>query len=230
MLFFKFLSAWFSELLLFCGYVCGNNTFPPPLSQKEETKYLERLKDGDSTARKILIERNLRLVVHIAKKYSDENSLSDFISIGTIGLIKGIDTYNFQTKNRLSPYVSRCIENEILMALRKNKKNKNDVSIDDTIGIDKEGNTLSLADIIPADCPDIADCMQTKDEIKLLQSAIDRSLTPAEKVIIYKRYGIGGTKKLTQREIAKSLGISRSYVSRIEKKCLGKLLDEMIKK
>lgn len=230
MLFLKLLSAWFSEFLLFCGYVCGNNTFPPPLSQKEETKYLKRLEEGDSAARKILIERNLRLVVHIAKKYSEENSLSDFISIGTIGLIKGIDTYNFQTKKRLSPYVSRCIENEILMALRKNKKNKNDISIDDAIGTDKEGNTLSLADIIPADCADIADSVQIKDEIKTLKAAIDRTLTPSEKVIIYKRYGIGGTKKQTQREIAKNLGISRSYVSRIEKKCLGKLYDEMIKK
>ena len=230
MLFFKFLAAWFSEFLLFCGYVCGNNTFPPPLSQKEEIKYLERFQRGDSTARKILIERNLRLVAHIAKKYSDENSQSDFISIGTIGLIKGIDTYKFQTKKRLSPYVSRCIENEILMALRKNKKNKNDVSIDDTIGTDKEGNTLSLADIIPADSQDIADMMQTKEEIKFLKSAIDRSLTPSEKTIIYNRYGIGGTKRLTQKEIAKSLGISRSYVSRIEKKCLGKLFDELAKK
>ena len=122
------------------------------------------------------------------------------------------------------------IANEILMALRKNKKNKNDISIDDAIGTDKEGNTLSLADIIPADCADIADSVQTKDEIKTLKATIDRTLTPSEKIIIYKRYGIGGTKKQTQREIAKSLGISRSYVSRIEKKCLGKLYDEMIKK
>lgn len=224
MFFLELLSGWLSQFLLFCGYICGSNTFPPPLSQKDEIMYLEKFKRGDSAARKILIERNLRLVVHIAKKYSDDNSLNDFISIGTIGLIKGIDTYNFDTKKRLSPYVSRCIENEILMALRKNKKSKNDISIDDTIGIDKEGNTLSLADIIPADCADIADEMQTRIEIKNLKHAIENVLTPSEKLIIYKRYGIGGTKRLTQKEIAKSLGISRSYVSRIEKKCLGKLL------
>ncbi len=230
MLFFQFLSGWLSQFLLFCGYICGSNTFPPPLSQKDEIKYLEKFEAGDANARKILIERNLRLVVHIAKKYSDENSLNDFISIGAIGLIKGIDTYNFATKKRLSPYVSRCIENEILMALRKNKKSKNDVSIDDTIGIDKEGNTLSLADIIPAECVDIADEMQTKAEIKDLKEAIDCVLSPSERLIIYKRYGIGGTKKLTQKEIAKSLGISRSYVSRIEKKCLGKLLDALCKR
>ncbi len=223
MLFFELISKWFFQLLIFTGYVCGNDAFPPALSAEDENKYLKLLQEGNNDARKILIERNLRLVAHIAKKYSDENTLNDFISIGTIGLIKGIDTFDFESKNRLSPYVSRCIENEILMTLRKNKRRQIEVSIDDAVGFDKEGNTLSLADILPAETPDIADEICTGMEISKLKKAIETVLTPNEIMIMCKRYGLGGSEKFTQQEIANELGISRSYVSRIEKKCLKKL-------
>ncbi len=227
MLFFELISQWFFQLLIFTGYVCGNDAFPPALSIEDENKYLELLRMGDKNARKMLIERNLRLVAHIAKKYSDESNLNDFISIGTIGLIKGIDTYDFNSKKRLSPYVSRCIENEILMTLRKNKRRQNEISIDDAVGIDKEGNTLSLADILPADTPDIAEEICTSMEIIKLKKAIETVLTPNEIMIMCKRYGLGGSEKYTQQEIADELGISRSYVSRIEKKCLKKLGDAL---
>ena len=227
MLLFELLTKWFYQLLIFAGYISGNNTFAPPLTREEEKRYLEQLKNGDESARKILIERNLRLVAHIAKKYSDENTLNDYISIGTIGLIKGIDTYSFSEKHKLSSYVSRCIENEILMTLRSNKKRQGDISIDEAIGFDKEGNSLSLADILPSDSPDISDIICTDIEISKLKDAIKNCLTPNEQLIIFKRYGINGTKKYTQKEIAKQLGISRSYVSRIEKKCLKKLESTM---
>ncbi len=227
MLFFELISRWFFQLLVFTGYVCGNDAFPPALSAEDENSYLQQLKNGDKNARKILIERNLRLVAHIAKKYGDESTLNDYISIGTIGLIKGIDTYDFNSKKRLSPYVSRCIENEILMTLRKNKKRQNEVSIDDAVGIDKEGNALSLADILPAETPDIADEICMGIEITKLKKAIETVLTPNEIMIICKRYGLGGCEKFTQQEIAQELGISRSYVSRIEKRCLKKLGDAL---
>ena len=218
---------WFFDILAFAGYICGSNAFPPALSAEEERKYIELLKNGDETARQILIEHNLRLVAHIAKKYSDENSLEDFISIGTVGLIKGIDTYDFSKKTRLSPYISRCIENELLMTLRSNKKRQGDISIDDTIGVDKEGNSLTLSDILPANNTDIADDLWTKIETGKLYKAMKKVLTENEIYIISKRYGLGGEKPVTQREIASKLGISRSYVSRIEKKCLKKLRGEM---
>lgn len=220
-------AKWIFDILAFAGYICGNDAFPPALCAEDEKKYIELLKDGDMTARQILIEHNLRLVAHIAKKYGDESNLEDFISIGTVGLIKGIDTYDFSKKTRLCPYVSRCIENEILMTLRSGKKRRADVSIDDTIGVDKEGNSLTLSDILPADNADIADELWTKTEIVKLRKAMKKVLTENEMYIICKRYGLGGEKALTQREIASKLGISRSYVSRIEKKCLKKLNAEM---
>ena len=218
---------WFNTVLILTGYVTGSAAFPNPLTAKEEREYIEKYANGDENARNILIERNLRLVAHIAKKYGDESNLEDFISIGTVGLIKGIDTYDFSKKTRLCPYVSRCIENEILMTLRSGKKRRADVSIDDTIGVDKEGNSLTLSDILPADNADIADELWTKTEIVKLRKAMKKVLTENEIYIICKRYGLGGEKALTQREIASKLGISRSYVSRIEKKCLKKLNAEM---
>jgi len=223
---FELLIKLLSSFFWFSGYIYGN-ALPPSLSAEEEKMYLERLENGDTEARRILIERNLRLVAHIAKKYSDEGNLDDFISIGTIGLIKGIDTYSLSKNCRLSPYASRCIENELLMTLRSNKKRKADVSIDDPIGTDKEGNTLSLADILPSDNPDIADDIWLKLEADKLRSAMRRVLSPNEIRIIASRYGFDGKKKLTQKEIASELGISRSYVSRIEKKCLNKLFLEL---
>lgn len=223
----ELISDLFLRMFSFVGYVYGSNAFPPALSTKEEKKYIELLENGDKRARQILIEHNLRLVAHIAKKYSDENTLEDFISIGTVGLIKGIDTYDSAKKTRLSPYVSRCIENEILMNLRSNKKRQSDVSIDDSIGLDKEGNSLTLSDILPANTVDIADELWTKTECAKLYKSMKKVLTENEIYIICNRYGLCGEKSKTQREIASELGISRSYVSRIEKKCLKKLHGEM---
>ncbi len=224
---FELIISMFSQVLYLSGYICKNNTFPPPLSQEEEQIYIDRLKNGDTDARRILIERNLRLVAHIAKKYGDENTLDDFISIGTIGLIKGIDTYDFSKNCKLSPYISRCIENEVLMTLRKDKKRSSDISMDDSLGTDKDGNNLTLSDILPADTTDIADMLWAKIEEQKLYKTMKQTLTPTEIKILWHRYGLGNTKRKTQREIAEELGISRSYISRIEKKCLKKLYDKL---
>jgi len=226
---FDFFSRWILDILFFSGYIYNNNVFPPPLSSDEEKKLIEMMSSGDINARKKLIEHNIRLVAHIAKKYGEEKNLEDYISIGTVGLIKGIDTYNPEKNIKLSPYISRCIENEILMVLRSNKKRQNDVSIDDSIGIDKDGNALTLADVLPADNLDIADEIWNKIETEKLYLAIKNVLTSNEKLILYYRYGLNGQKRKTQREIANELGISRSYVSRIEKKCLKKLFKEINK-
>lgn len=226
-----FLFSLFSDLLhhflFLAGYLSGNQSFPPPLSPEEEQKYLEQFKSGDSSARNLLIEHNLRLVAHIAKKYGDDNTMDDIISIGTIGLIKGIDTFNFDKNKRLSAYISRCIENEVLMYLRSNKKRMSDISIDESIGTDKDGNAMTFSDILPAEGGDIADNIWLKQEEQKMYKVMRQVLSPAEIRLICMRYGIGGSKKITQREIAGKMGISRSYVSRLEKKCLKKLRDEI---
>jgi len=221
------LSQWIFNILMMFGYVSSSNTFPPPLTPKEEEKYLKLYENGDTHARQMLIEHNLRLVAHIAKKYGDDNTTDDLISIGTIGLIKGINTYNTSKSSKLSSYISRCIENEVLMYLRSNKKRMNDVSLDETIGTDKEGNNMTYGDILPADMRDIADDIWSKIESGKLVNAMKRCLSEDEIKIMCQRYGIAGVSKRPQREIAKDLGISRSYVSRIEKKCLKKLYNEM---
>lgn len=214
---------WLRTVILMTGYVSGSATFPKALSPEEEKKYLELYAQGDENAKNILIERNLRLVAHIAKKYSDDRNAEDLISIGTIGLIKGIKTYDTQKKKKLSSYVSRCIENEVLMYLRSTKKQRNEVYIDDRIGTDRDGNSMTLADILPNNDPDIADMISDDMETRKLYNAMKTVLTPTEYSILVRRYGLGGTHRFTQQEIADALGISRSYVSRIEKKCLIKL-------
>lgn len=224
---FELIISMFSQILYFSGYISRTDSFPPPLSPEEEKKYLELFKNGDLDARRILIEHNLRLVAHIVKKYSDENSAEDYISIGTIGLIKGIDTYDFEKNSKLSSYISRCIENEVRMVLRRKKKQINEVSIDDSVGTDKDGNSLTLSEILPADTEDIVDSIWAKLEEKKLYSAMCDVLTPTEIDILTKRYGLKNSKQKTQKEVAKELGISRSYVSRIEKKCLKKLYDKL---
>lgn len=226
-MFFELLSQWIFNILMMFGYVSSSNAFPPALSAEDEDKYLKLLEKGDENARRILIEHNLRLVAHIAKKYGDDTTAEDLISIGTIGLIKGIDTYDAEKCKKLSAYISRCIENEVLMYLRSNKKRMNDVSIDDTIGTDKEGNSMTYGDILPSESRDIAEEIWSKIESGKLLNAMKRCLTPDETKIMCERYGIAGTQKKPQREIAAQLGISRSYVSRIEKRCLKKLYDEM---
>lgn len=199
-------------------------SFPKPLTEKEEKAYIEAYENGDDEAKKILIERNLRLVAHIAKKYtSPSHTLDDFISIGTIGLIKAVNTYSSNKATRLATYAARCIENEILMSIRATKKNLSEVSINVPIGADKDGNEISLNDILGTDPDVIVDNINTKMSVRHMINALDEVLTPREKKVLIHRYGILGVTPRTQREVATLLGISRSYVSRIEKKALSKL-------
>lgn len=212
------------------GYVSGGYTFPKPLSAKEEEKYLELHRQGDEEARRILIEHNLRLVAHIAKKYSPVGTydVDDLISIGSIGLIKAIDSFDSNKNIRLATYASRCIANEILMVLRANKNHTRETSLQEPIGTDSEGNTISLLSILCSDEEDIEDGISLKIQIKKLYNAIGKKLLPRERQIIGMRYGLDGNDVLTQREIAGKLDISRSYVSRIETKAINKLKEEFV--
>ena len=203
-------------------------SFPKPLTDKEEKYYISLWENGDETAKNILIERNLRLVAHIAKKYtSATHTMDDFISIGTIGLIKAVNTYRSGRSTRLATYAAKCIENEILMSIRSSKKCAAEVSINLPIGNDKDGNEISLNDILGTDPDSLTDDINLKMEIRSMIKALDNSLTDREKKVIIHRYGILGAVPRTQREVASSLGISRSYVSRIEKKALEKLRNSL---
>lgn len=206
-------------------WMLQSGSFPEPLTENQEAYYLEKLRDGDEDARNILIERNLRLVAHIVKKYCASGESDDLISIGTIGLIKGISSFNTDKKTKLATYVARCIENEILMSLRHDKKFANQVSLNDPIGFDNDGNEVSLMDVLPGENEDICEKMDRDNMVARLYKKIKSSLAAREREIIKMRYGLCGTKALTQREVADILGISRSYVSRIEKKALGKLFE-----
>lgn len=203
-----------------------SSSFPMPLTEEDEISCLEKLSSGDMSARETLIKHNLRLVAHIAKKYTGTGqSADDLISIGTIGLIKGIDTYSSSRSTRLATYVSRCIENEILMCIRSTKKIKAEVSLNVPIGIDNDGNSISFDDILGTDPDDILNSLSLKIQVSQLLRSLDKVLTDREKQIVLMRYGIKGCEAKTQREIAAELRISRSYVSRIEKKALQKLKD-----
>lgn len=209
----------------------NSNSFPQPLTKEEEEKYLKLLAEGDEKARRILIERNLRLVAHIVKKYNNSGKdIDDLISIGTIGLIKAIATYDTDKGTRLATYASRCIDNEILMSIRSNKKTRMEYSLQEPIGTDKEGNEISLTDILGTDGDEVLKEVELRIETKKLHKAIDRCLKDREKVIIQLRYGLVDGECKTQREIASMLGISRSYVSRIETRAIRKLNKEMNKK
>ena len=219
----SFLSYISQYIFLFILHIAHSESFPKPLKKAEEQHYLELAAKGDKTARNILVEHNLRLVAHIIKKYyQNDSAQDDLVSIGTIGLIKAINTFDVNKNIKLSSYASRCIENEILMHFRNNRKSSQDVSLNDTIDTDKDGNPLTLMDIIASDM-DVAEDVDTKLHLEVLNSYIDEVLMPREKEIIVNRYGIGGVKIQTQRELAKKLDISRSYISRIEKKALEKL-------
>jgi RNA polymerase sporulation-specific sigma factor len=223
-----FLLNLIKSLLFFTGSY-SNNVFPEPLSYEEEIICINKMLEGDQEARNKLIEHNLRLVAHIVKKFdSNGQNTDDLISIGTIGLIKGIDTYKNNDKTKITTYAARCIQNEILMYYRTNKKNVMDVSLNDAIGYDKEGNEISLMDVIKDNSYDIADQINKKDNINYLKSFM-KVLSGREKIIIIHRYGLYNTKAKTQKEIAKEMHISRSYVSRIEKRALTKMLREFIK-
>lgn len=210
------------------GYIQSGNLFPEPLSAEDERMYLERLKEGDEEARNILIEHNLRLVAHVAKKYSTTKvDQDDLISIGTIGLIKGISSFDLSRKYKLATYVARCIENEILMHLRATKKLGAEVYLNEPIGKDKDDNVVTLQEVLENDDRNIEDEVDLKFKIKRLYEKIKNILKEREKMIIELRFGLNGEKPKTQHEIASMLGISRSYVSRIETKAIGKLAKEM---
>ena len=212
------------SVTLLLSYIANGNSFPKPLDPKEEQKYLLRSLEGDIEARNILIEHNLRLVAHIVKKYSGSvRDHEDLISIGTIGLIKGISSFNPSKGTRLATYAARCVENEILMLLRSKKKEQGDVSLSETIGTDKEGNQIMLIDVLHSDEADIFDEINTGIEVRRLYQNIRRELDPREQEVIILRYGLIDGHSMPQREIAKRLHISRSYVSRIEKKAVNKL-------
>ena len=216
------------NLIFFTGSY-SINVFPEPLNDKEEQECIEQMHLGNIEARNKLIEHNLRLVAHIVKKYeTKENNQDDLISIGTIGLIKGIDSFKSDKKIKITTYVAKCIENELLMYFRSNKKHNNNVSLNDSIGYDKEGNEINLIDVIPMEENNILDDLNTKDNIDSLNKYLN-ILNKREKEIIIKRYGLNNTKSLTQKEIADNLNISRSYVSRIEKRALGKIYREFLK-
>ncbi len=215
------------DLLFFTGSY-SNNVFPEPLSEEEESEAIENMLNGDKRARNKLIEHNLRLVAHIVKKFDAAGDTDDLISIGTIGLIKGIDSYKNNKKTKITTYAARCIQNEILMYYRSNKNRGNTISLNDSIGFDKEGNEINLIDMIKDKGMDLFDKLEIKNNIILLNEYL-KLLNPREKEIIIKRYGLYNTKEMTQKEIAKELKISRSYVSRIEKRALTKMLTEFIK-
>lgn len=207
----------------------SNEVFPEPLSLEEEEECISRKMQGDKNARNKLIEHNLRLVAHIIKKFDNKYVESDdLISIGTIGLIKGVDTFSPDKGVKITTYCARCIENEILMYFRSNNKHNKDISINEAVGFDKDGNEISIIDVLKTPKPDFLETIHKKDNIKLLKKYI-KILTPREKEILVRRYGLNNTNEETQKAISKKMGISRSYVSRIEKRALTKILREFIK-
>lgn len=225
---FEWLKKFFQDFYLFSA-AYSNQVFPDPLSREEEEECIQKAQLGDVDARNKLIEHNLRLVAHIVKKYDRKNGdVDDLISIGTIGLIKGIDSYSNRHKTRITTYCARCIENEILMYYRSDKKNNKNISINDSVGFDKDGNEITFLDILKTPKPDFALDLHKQNNIAELKEYFS-VLTPREKEIIIKRYGLYDQDEVTQKEIAKELGISRSYVSRIEKRALTKMLREFIK-
>lgn len=220
--------SFFKTAVFLVGYISSSNLFPEPLSSEDESYYLGKYQQGDEEARNILIEHNLRLVAHVCKKYNIPNiDNDDLISIGTIGLIKGINSFKQDKGVRLATYVSRCIDNEILMYLRSSKKIGAEVYLNEPIGKDKDDNEISLIDILENDEKNIEDEIDLKLKIKVLYEKMKEVLKPREKNILEMRFGLDGSKPKTQNEIADMMGISRSYVSRIETKAIGKLACEI---
>ena len=218
------LSNLFSHILLLFGYISNNNLFPEPLTKTEEEYYIRKYLEGDKEAKNKLIEHNLRLVAHIAKKYSsNEQDMEDLISIGTIGLIKAINSFSSEKNFKISTYASRCIENEVLMHLRATKKIKSEVSMNTIIGTDKDGNDMELLETLNANTKDAIDAIYNKVVADQVIDYINNELPKREKYIMELRYGLNGLNPKTQQQIANELGISRSYVSRIETKVQNKL-------
>ena len=227
-MFKKLLEYLFKDFYIFTA-AYSNNVFPDPLSKEEEEKYVDLCLKGDKKARDILIEHNLRLVAHIVKKYDHKKEdADDLISIGTIGLIKGIDSFSYKHGTKITTYCARCIVNEIRMHYRSDKKNNKNISINESVGFDKDGNEITFLDILKTPKPDFALDLHKQNNLNLLKEYF-KVLNDREKDIIIKRYGLDGNDEITQKEIAKEMGISRSYVSRIEKRALTKMLREYIK-
>lgn len=224
---FSFLMELMPKMIFAMSYVTNVSSFAKPLTAEEEKSYLERCKKGDREAKNILIERNLRLVAHVVKKYPAAGETDDLISIGTIGLIKAIATFKENKGTRLATYAARCIENEILMSMRQGKKRQGEVLLQDPVGTDSEGKEISLMDKICSDGEDVFHEVETKIRIKELYENMASALGKREKRIVELRYGLCGMSTLTQKEIASLMGISRSYVSRIEKKALKKLYERL---
>lgn len=226
-----FLSGLFSllaKLFFFTGRVETKNAFEKPLSSKEEKEYFLKMKEGDSKAEEILIRHNLRLVAHIAKKFKSSSvDIDDLISIGSIGLMKAIKTFSYEKGNSFSTYASRCIENEILMTFRSDKKNAQAVYLDEIISVDKDGNNLSLYEILKDDSKAIDEQVENKIIYKKIEKIIDSQLNSREQEIIKKRYGLCGLQQKTQIELAEELNISRSYISRLEKKAIILIRNEL---
>lgn len=220
------LFALLKNLFIYSSYVSEKSSFPMPLSKEKEKFYLDKAESGDKEAKDILIKHNLRLVAHVAKKYANYGDNDELISVGSIGLIKAVSTYNQGKGTGLATYASRCIENEILMMLRASKKHKNNVSLSEPIGVDKEGNELTVIDMI-ADDKDVIDDVERDILMERLVEMTKVCLDKREYDIIKHRYGLDGNGALTQREVANMFGISRSYISRIEKKALEKIREHV---
>ncbi len=228
-MFFDFLNFIIGKVVFFCSAIVGNS-FPKPLTAEEEAEYVRRFKENaDQKARDTLIKHNLRLVAHIAKKYQGAEEQDDLISVGSIGLIKAINTYSPGKGTQLSTYIARCVENEILMMLRANKKHKNNVSLSDPVGTDKEGNELTLMDILSEREENVLVKVENKMLKDRFMKIISACLNQREYTILCLRYGLKGGRPLAQREVAALLKISRSYISRIEKKAIEKVKEEIKK-
>lgn len=223
-----FMTGWFIQGIgVLVSYIANNNVFPQPLTHTEETRLLSEMKAGSEEARNVIIERNLRLVAHVVKKFNKRGEdMEDLISIGTIGLIKAINTYDTTKKTRLATYAARCIENEVLMHLRSTKKLRNEVMLYEPIGADREGNELSLIDIFGTDPDIVFEEVEFHVDQAMLREKL-KFLSDREKQVLELRYGLGTHERQTQRQISKRMGISRSYVSRIEKRALTKLQEQM---
>ncbi|MFR5832776.1 MAG: RNA polymerase sporulation sigma factor SigK [Acutalibacteraceae bacterium] len=210
------------NLVIFSSYVTDKSSFPKPLSKEKEAEYILKAEQGDEEAKEILIKHNLRLVAHIAKKYSNYGDNDELISVGSIGLIKAVNSFNHTKGTQLATYASRCIENEILMTMRVTKKHRSNVSLNEPVGVDRDGNELTIMDVL-AEAGSVIDDVESNILMERLLEITGKCLNEREYEIIRLRYGLGGAPALTQREVAAKFGISRSYVSRIEKHALGKI-------
>lgn len=226
-MFFDFLNLLFDKIFFFTGVVKSGGTFPKPLSLEEESKYLSLARSGDSEAKDILIKHNMRLVAHIVKKYNGAAETDDLLSVGSIGLIKAINTYQEGKGTQLATYTARCIENEILMLLRAGKKHKNNVSLSDPVGVDKDGNELTLIDLLAEKEDSVFSQVEKSIQREKFVMQLKKFLTEREFVILSLRYGLEDETALPQREVAKKLGISRSYISRIEKRAIEKARENL---